>query len=120
MGIAEPGPLRRVVNATRCSCIGLSHAWRTQAALSYEIYILLVLIPLAWVAGKSALERALLIASWLVVIIVELLNSAIENVVDRIGSERHVLSGQAKDLGSAAAFCAIVLAAMLWLLVCLS
>jgi len=116
----ESEPLRRIVNATRCSCIGLVHAWRTQAALRYEIYVLLVLVPSAWIVGKSALERALLIASWLMVIIVELINSAIETVVDRIGSEHHVLSGHAKDLGSAAVFCAIGLAAMLWLFLCLS
>ena len=115
MRIGESAPLRRVVNATRCSCIGLGQAWRTQAAFRYELYILLVLIPLAWVTGKSPLERALLIASWVLVVIVELLNSAVESVVDRIGSERHALAGRAKDFGSAAVFCAIVLAAMLWL-----
>jgi diacylglycerol kinase (ATP) len=111
----EPGPLCRIVNATRYSCSGLSQAWRTQAALRYEFYILLILIPLAWWEGKTVLERALLIASWLLVIVVELLNSAIETVVDRIGSEHDELSGRAKDLGSAAVFCAIVLAATVWL-----
>jgi len=115
MSMVEPGPLRRIVNATRYSCNGLGQGWRTQAALRYEIYILLGLIPLAWLAGKNPLERALLIGSWLLVIIVELVNSAVETIVDRIGSERHELSGRAKDFGSAAVFCAIVLSAMIWL-----
>jgi diacylglycerol kinase (ATP) len=61
----------------------------------------------------------LLIGSWLLVIVVELINSAIETVVDRIGSERHDLSGRAKDLGSAAVFCSIVLAVTVWLILCL-
>ncbi|MGE5215969.1 MAG: diacylglycerol kinase [Chloroflexota bacterium] len=111
----EPGPLRRVVNATRYSRVGMAEAWRTQAALRYEIYLLLILVPLAWRLGSTALERALLIASWLLVIVVELLNSAIETIVDRIGGERHELSGRAKDIGSAAVFGAIVLAATVWL-----
>jgi len=119
MMLDEPGPIRRIVNASRYSCSGLVQAWRTQAALRYEVYVMAILVPLAWRVGSTALERSLLVASWLLVIVVELLNSAIETLVDRIGRERHELSGRAKDLGSAAVFCAIVLAATVWLFLCI-
>jgi diacylglycerol kinase (ATP) len=113
------GPIQRIVNATRYSLKGLREGWRTQQALRYEFTLLLVAIPLAWFIGKNGAERALLIGSGLQVVVVELINSAIETVVDRIGSERHDLSGLAKDLGSAAVFCSIVLAAAVWLIVSL-
>ena len=75
-------------------------------------------IPLALWLGRTSMERALLIGSWLQVIVVELFNSAIETVVDRIGSDIHELSGRAKDLGSAAVFCSLILAAAVWFLLC--
>jgi len=71
-------------------------------------------MPAAWLLGRNAIERALMIASALLVVVVELLNTAIEAVVDRIGPERHQLSGWAKDLGSAGVLCSIVLAAAVW------
>jgi diacylglycerol kinase (ATP) len=77
---------------------------------------LLVVIPAAFWLGRTAIERALLIGSWLLVIVVELINSAIESVVDRIGSDFHDLSGRAKDLGSAAVFCSILLTGTIWLM----
>ncbi len=117
MGNPELAPLARIVNATRYSLSGWRAAWRTQPALRYECYALLPIVPLAWHLGASAVERALLIGSWLLVIVVELINSAIESVVDRIGSERNELSGRAKDLGSAAVLGAIVLAASTWSIV---
>lgn len=67
--------------------------------------------------GKDGVERALLIGSWLLVVVVELINSALEAVVDRIGPERHELAGRAKDLGSGAVFCAILSAVAVWALV---
>jgi diacylglycerol kinase (ATP) len=81
--------------------------------------VLAIIVPLAWSLRTTAVERSLLIGSWLLVIVVELINSAIETVVDRIGSEPHDLSGRAKDLGSAAVFCSIVLAVTVWLILCL-
>ena len=110
-------PLTRIVNATRYSLNGWRAGWRTQPALRYECYALLLIVPLAWHFGSNGVERALLIGSWLLVIIVELINSAIESVVDRIGSERNELSGRAKDLGSAAVLGSIVLAAIVWSIV---
>jgi diacylglycerol kinase (ATP) len=108
--------IRRVYLATRYSCQGLRAGWRTQATLRYEFCILFVAIPTAFWFGRTAIERALLIGSWLLVIVVELINSAIESVVDRIGSDFHDLSGRAKDLGSAAVFCSILLTGTIWLI----
>jgi diacylglycerol kinase (ATP) len=99
---------------------GLCEGWRTQPALRYEFYVGLIAIPAAWFIGTNGSERALLIGSYLLVVVVELINSAIETSVDRIGSEHHELSGRAKDLGSAAVFCSIVLAVTVWLIVCVS
>ena len=107
-------PLARIVNATRYSLSGWRAAWRTQPALRYECYGLLLIVPLAWHFGANRVERVLLIGSCFLVIIVELINSAIESVVDRIGSEHNELSGRAKDLGSAAVLGAIVLAVTVW------
>ena len=73
-------------------------------------------MPIAWWLGRNGVERALLIGSVLLVVVVELINSAVETVVDRIGPEHHELSGRAKDLGSAAVFCSIVLAGVFWLM----
>ena len=111
--------VRRMLLATRYSWQGLRVGWRTQAALRYELCFSLLAVPLALWMGRSAGERALLIGSCLLVVVVELINSAIETVVDRIGSDLHELSGRAKDLGSAAVFCSIILAAAVWLILCL-
>jgi diacylglycerol kinase (ATP) len=110
-------PLRRVLLATRYSCQGLRQAWHRQPALRYEVFLTLLVIPMGWLLGNNGVERALLIGSWLLVLVIEIVNSAIETVVDRIGSELHELSGHAKDLGSAAVLGSIVLAGVVWLLV---
>ena len=108
------GPFQRLINATGNSLRGLARAWRSEAALRYEIYVLCLAIPAAFMLARNAIERALMIGSALLVVVVELLNTAIETVVDRISEERHQLSGLAKDLGSAGVFCSIVLAAVVW------
>ena len=113
------GPIRHLINATRYSHQGLRYAWANEAAFRYEVYVLIVALPAAWFLGKGAVERALLIGSVLLVVVVELINSSIEAVVDRIGLERHELSGRAKDIGSAAVFCSIVLAIAVWLILLL-
>ena len=114
MNAKDGGPVQRLVNATCCSSRGLRHAWQTEQALRYEVYVLFVALPAAWLLGRGAVERALMIGSCLQVVVVELLNSALETVVDRIGRERHELSGRAKDIGSAAVLAAIILAAIVW------
>ena len=117
MSIFDVGPIRHLINATRYSFQGLRHAWVNEESFRLEVCVLVVALPVGWVLGKSAVERALLMGSCLLVVVVELLNSAIEATVDRIGTEHHEISGHAKDMGSAAVFCALVLAAMVWLLV---
>jgi diacylglycerol kinase (ATP) len=111
------GPIARLVRATLFSLNGLQSAIRTEPALRLELLILILLFPGAFVLTSEAVERALLIGSWMLVIVIEVVNSAIETIVDRIGFERHELSGRAKDLGSAAVFCAIALATVVWILV---
>lgn len=81
--------------------------------------MLVILAPLGYWLGENGVEQALLLGSLLIVLIVELLNSAVESVVDRIGPEQHKLSGRAKDQGSAAVFVAVVLVIVTWLLVLL-
>jgi diacylglycerol kinase (ATP) len=103
-----PEPLNRLVRATVVSPIGLRDVYRSEAAFRQELLVLLLVIPAAWLSTSAGVERALLIGSWMLVIVVEMVNSAIEAAVHRIGKERHELSRRAKDLGSAAVFCSIV------------
>jgi diacylglycerol kinase (ATP) len=88
-----------------------------EAAFRLELLVLLLVIPTAWLLTRVSVERALRIGSWVLIIVVEVVNSAMEAVVDRIGKEHHELSRTAKDLGSAAVFCSIVLSATVWILV---
>ncbi|HAF54155.1 MAG TPA: diacylglycerol kinase [Thauera sp.] len=111
--------LRRIWNAFHYSLDGLSAAYRHEDAFRQEIWLSLVAIPLALWLGDSALERALMIGSILLVLIVELLNSAIEATVDRVSLERHQLAKRAKDIGSAAVLFALINAAVVWGLVLL-
>jgi diacylglycerol kinase (ATP) len=112
-----PEPLNRLVRATVVSLIGLREVYRSEAAFRQELLVLLLVIPAAWILTSVGVERALLIGSWMLVIVVEMVNSAIEAAVDRIGKETHDLSRKAKDLGSAAVFCSILLSAAVWILV---
>ena len=89
-------------------------AWHGEEAFRQEVVLAIVLVPLAIWLGQSNLERLLLVASWMLVMIVEILNTAVEATVDRISDERHRLSGEAKDLGSAAVFLTLMLAALVW------
>lgn len=115
-GVKKTG-LRRIINATGYSLCGLKAAWRTEPAFRQEALLMVILLPLALLLGKNGVERALLVSVCLVVLVAELLNSAIEAVVDRIGPEHHPLAGAAKDLGSAAVFVSLVLVVMVWALV---
>jgi diacylglycerol kinase (ATP) len=109
--------LRRLFKATRYSWAGLKAAWRNEAAFRQESSLCLCLLPIALWLGNNGVERALLIGSLLLVLIVELLNSGIEAVVDRIGLERHELSRLAKDTGSAAVFVTLLNAVLVWLVI---
>lgn len=99
---------------------GLAAAYRYEAAFRQEVWLAVVLIPLALVLGQSWPEKSLLIGSVIVLLIVELLNSAIEAVVDRVGDEYHVLAGRAKDMGSAAVLLTMVLIGLVWITVLLT
>lgn len=104
----------RLIAATRYSFAGLRSAFATEEAFRLEVLTLLILTPLALYFGETPVERILLIGSIMLLLIVELLNTAVEAVVDRIGSEYHELSRQAKDIGSAAVFIGMALVAMVW------
>ena len=113
----RPSGLIRLWLALLNSFRGIANCYRSEAAFRQEIWGLVIVIPLAFWLGHSAVERVLLLGSYLLLLIVELLNTGIEVVVDRIGLERHALSGFAKDLGSAAVLLGLVLVAMTWILV---
>lgn|SRR5690606_33155545 len=107
--------VKRLGSATRFSMQGLQHAWRGEAAFRFEVILAALMLPVALVLDVAPLERIALVASIFLVLIVELINSAVEAVVDRVGPEHHPLSGRAKDLGSAAVFLALLLALFVWL-----
>ena len=115
----KPRGLTRVLRAVGASLRGLAGAYREEAAFRQELAFAGVVIPLGLWLGHTGSERALLIGPALLILIVELVNSAIEATVDRIGFERHALAGLAKDIGSAAVLMSFVLLAAVWLLVLL-
>jgi len=114
--MSKPGKtgIRRIVDAAGYSLNGFRAAFKHEAAFRQELLLALVLIPVAIWSGKTNIERALLIATVLLVLIVELLNTAIEAIVDRIGPEHHELSGRAKDIGSAAVFLSLINVIVVW------
>ena len=107
--------LKRIVLAAGYSAKGLRAAFVNEAAFRQELFLALVLIPLAVWLDVEPTQRLLMIAALFVVLITELMNSAIEAIVDRIGAERHELSGRAKDIGSAAVLLALILCATIWI-----
>ncbi|MCB1907297.1 MAG: diacylglycerol kinase [Rhodocyclaceae bacterium] len=111
--------MARILRAFGYSRSGLAAAYAHEAAFRQEVLAFVVLAPLALWLGESGIERAVLVGSLLSVLIVELLNSAIEAVVDRVSEERHPLSKRAKDIGSAAVLLAIANACAVWVLVLL-
>jgi len=110
----RPRGLSGVAKAARWSYQGLKAAWRHESSFRTEVYVFVVLAPLALWLGQSAVDRVLLIGSCLLVLAAELLNSAIEAVIDRYGKEWHELAGRAKDMGSAATFVLMMNALLVW------
>jgi len=108
---------KRLVAATSNSWKGFGAAWKHEEAFRQELILVLVASPLALLLGNTWIERVLLLASVLQILIVELLNTGIEVVVDRISLDHHELSGRAKDVASAAVFVSLVLAASTWALI---
>ncbi len=109
--------LRRLINAFGYSLEGIKAAYKNEDAFRQEVLMAIVLIPLAIYLGANGMERAFMIASVLLVIIVELLNSSIEATVDRISLENHNLAKRAKDIGSAAVLLSLINLAVVWGLV---
>ena len=109
----------RIVKAARWSVQGLCAAWKHESSFRLEVWLFAFLAPLAWWLGQGPVERVLLIGSMLAVMAVELLNSAIEAVIERYGAEFHELAGRAKDMGSAAVFVMMLNAFMTWAVILL-
>jgi len=110
------GPAR-LAGALRYSIAGFRHATRHEAAFQQEVLLFLLLLPAAVLLPVPTLDRLVVVLSMLLVIVVELINSAIEATVDRISSERHPLAGQAKDMGSAAVFLSVVMSVVCWVVI---
>jgi diacylglycerol kinase (ATP) len=113
----KPTGITRLLRAFGYSFQGFRHAWREEAAFRQEAMLALLVIPGGLYLGRSGVERALLVCPMLLILVVEILNSAVEAVVDRSGPERHPLSGMAKDMGSAAVMLSFVLLGTVWLLI---
>jgi len=113
----KPGKsgMARLFDAAGYSIKGIRAAWRNEAAFRQEVALCVVLFPLSFFVARSIEQWLLLTTPLFLLLIVELLNTAIENVVDRIGSERHDLSGRAKDMGSAAVLVCLLMLAVAWL-----
>ncbi|HAJ91587.1 MAG TPA: diacylglycerol kinase [Gammaproteobacteria bacterium] len=109
--------IRRLIKAAGYSLQGLAATYRHETAFRQEVALTVILVPLALWLGQTGLERALLITVWVLVLLCELVNSAVESVVDRIGPELHELSGRAKDISSATVMIALLNVVVVWLLV---
>lgn len=114
--MGKPGAtgIRRIINAFGYSLLGIRAALRHESAFRQEAAMFFIMLPAAWWLGRNYLDWALLVGSMFVVLIVELLNSAIEAVVDRFGDEHHELAGRAKDMGSAAVLVALLNVTFIW------
>ncbi len=107
--------ITRIINAAGYSWLGFKAAFRHEAAFRQELFLCLILIPVALYYAPSYAEKAILLASLAFILLIEILNSAIEAVVDRFGDEIHPLAGRAKDMGSAAVFLAFIISVLIWL-----
>ena len=106
--------IRKLINSTIYSWQGLRAAWQHEEAFRLELCLALLFLPLAWIVGDGLVHQLLLTMVCVLVVLAELVNTAIESVVDRIGSEPHPLSGQAKDLGSAIVLITLLLFWLIW------
>ena len=113
IGYLPRGP-RRIFQAAVWSLQGLRAAWLHESSFRLEVYLFVLLAPLGWWLGDTPIERVLLIGSMLLVLSIELLNSAVEAVIERYGAEFHELAGRAKDMGSAAVFVLMLNVMLTW------
>ncbi|MBS9778417.1 MAG: diacylglycerol kinase [Gammaproteobacteria bacterium] len=109
--------LKRIINAAKFSYQGFVATFKTEAAFRQECFAGIIALPLSFFVASTAIEWILLVGSFLLVMLVEIINSAIEATVDRFGEERHELSGKAKDAGSAAVFMALTICTLTWLVI---
>lgn len=108
---------KRLINACFFSIAGFKATWQHEEAFRQEFILFVIATPLAIWLGETTIERLLLIGSLVLVMVVELLNTAVEAIVDRVGIEHHELSGRAKDIGSAAVMMSLIWAAVTWALI---
>ena len=109
--------MTRLLRAFGYSFQGFRHAWREEAAFRQELLLSLLVVPAGLYLGRSGVERAMLVSPMMLILVVEILNSAVEAVVDRSGTERHPLAGMAKDMGSAAVMLSFAMLGTVWLLI---
>ena len=114
--MGKPGNtgIKRIIRAFGFSMKGFRAAWQHEAAFRQEVVLALVLVPLAFVIAETTLQLALLLLTLFIVVITEILNSAVEAVVDRVSDEHHDLAGRAKDMGSAAVFLSLTMTTVVW------
>jgi diacylglycerol kinase (ATP) len=117
LGNSDAKGMRRLLNAFRYTFAGFRAAWLNEEAFREEIIIAIFVVPLGLWLGTSGTQRAILVGIYFLIPLTELINSAIEAIVDRMGPERHELSGRAKDLGSAAVFLSICIALIVWIII---
>lgn len=111
--------IKRIINAFFFSMHGFAACFRTEEAFRQEVYLAVIMIPLGLWLGGTGLEKVALVGSVMLVLIVEILNTAVERAIDRISFEKHELSKEAKDMGSAAVFLSLVLCGFTWAVVLL-
>jgi diacylglycerol kinase (ATP) len=114
MSNRNEGLVRHIINAFIWTAAGIKAAWKHELAFRAQVLVIAVMIPFGIWLGRTVVEWALLFGSCMLILIIELLNSAVETIVDRIGLEQNELSGRAKDLGSAAAFFSMATAVIIW------
>jgi diacylglycerol kinase (ATP) len=117
MGDGTNRGFKRLTNAFFYSMAGFKAAWKNEEAFRQEIIVGIIFVPAGFFIGETGTQKAILIGSYLIIPLVELLNSAIESVVDRVGMEKHELSGRAKDIGSASVFLSICTTFIIWVLI---
>ena len=114
MGKTGVTGLRRIINAAGYSWLGLKAAYKYESAFRQELWLAIIMIPLGIYIGETPIAKAALVTSVMFVLIIELINSCIEAVVDRVGDEPHKLSGRAKDMGSAAVLISLIMTGLIW------
>jgi diacylglycerol kinase (ATP) len=115
--VKSKGVLRRLFRALRCSYAGFQHAIQNEAAMREELIALAILVPVSVLLPVSNMEHLVLVSSMMLVVLVEFVNSAIETIVDRISMEPNPLSGQAKDMASAAVCIALLMSGLCWVVI---